>query len=230
MSGYKCVTNWSTLEHSRAAYRADFLLYGIAVGMLSVFLLVAAPPHDGQKIAALVLAGLAGWSLVEYALHRFVLHGMRPFKRWHMEHHRRPTALICTPTLLSAALIALLVFLPSLFSSNLWSACALTLGLLIGYMGYAIAHHAIHHWHSKNSWLKHLKRLHAMHHHTDKPGNYGVTSTFWDHAFGTAHEHSRRINQAMIHTPSRAQKSDRLFVYAASIKARDVPRGKSELK
>jgi cyclopropane-fatty-acyl-phospholipid synthase len=175
-----------TLEHSRWAYRADFALYGTAVVLLAAFLLAAGPHELRLEIWALALLGLASWSAIEYALHRFVLHGLQPFQRWHAEHHERPTALICSPTLFSATLIATLVFLPALVLGNLWRACALTLGVLSGYLAYAITHHATHHWRADNAWLKQRKRWHALHHHRDGPRCYGVTSTFWDRVFGSA--------------------------------------------
>ncbi|MDX5446368.1 MAG: hypothetical protein LPJ87_09975, partial [Zoogloeaceae bacterium] len=31
----------------------------------------------------LLIAGLVSWTLLEYLLHRFVLHGRGPFQRWH---------------------------------------------------------------------------------------------------------------------------------------------------
>ncbi len=174
-----------SMEQSKAAYVADFALYGAAVAALAAFLALAAPRGHLTVLMVLTLAGLVAWTLIEYALHRFVLHGLQPFRRWHEEHHRRPAAWICTPTLLSATLIALLVFLPALLLGDLWQACALTLGLLAGYLVYAVLHHATHHWHAERAWLRRRKRWHAMHHHHAHPGCYGVTSSFWDHVFGT---------------------------------------------
>ncbi len=173
------------LEHSIAAYRADFALYLSAVAGLAVFLLLIGPHERRLEIVSFVLLGLISWTFIEYALHRYVLHGLQPFCRWHAEHHRRPTALICTPTILSATLIAMLVYFPVLLLVDMLHACALTLGLLIGYLGYAIMHHAIHHWRAGNAWLKHCKRWHMLHHHTHQPVCFGVTSGLWDHAFGT---------------------------------------------
>ena len=133
------------------------------------------------------LGGLAGWTVIEYLLHRFVLHGLQPFSRWHAEHHSRPTALICSPTSLSASLITVLVFLPALALAGLWPACALTFGVLTGYLAYAVTHHATHHWRSEAAWLLRRKRWHALHHRASRPpGHYGVTSGFWDHVFGSA--------------------------------------------
>jgi sterol desaturase/sphingolipid hydroxylase (fatty acid hydroxylase superfamily) len=78
-----------TLEHSRWAYREDFALYGTAVAVFAAFLLVAGPRELRLEIWALALLGLASWSAIEYALHRFVLHGLQPFQHWHAQHHHR---------------------------------------------------------------------------------------------------------------------------------------------
>lgn len=174
------------IEHSKLAYRADFALYGVAVAGLAGFLLLAGPPAQRPMLLALALMGLASWSAIEYSLHRFVLHGLQPFRRWHTEHHRRPSALICAPTVLSAALIGGLVFLPIYRIGNVWLASALTLGVLTGYLGYAITHHALHHWRADSAWFKQRKRWHALHHHhIEQPACYGVTTDFWDRVFGS---------------------------------------------
>ena len=58
-----------TLEHSKAAYRADFALHGIAV------------------------LALSGWTAVDYSIHRFLLRGVRPFRDWPaLQHHQVPPA------------------------------------------------------------------------------------------------------------------------------------------
>jgi sterol desaturase/sphingolipid hydroxylase (fatty acid hydroxylase superfamily) len=183
-----------TLEHSKTVYRADFVLYGAAVVCLALYLIVASPQRDHGSLLAIALAGLAAWTLIEYALHRFVLHGLQPFKRWHAAHHDRPTALICTPTILSAVLIGLLVFLPALLLGGTWRACALTMGLLIGYLIYTITHHATHHWRAHSAWLQGRKHWHALHHRTGQTGHYGVTSAFWDQVFGSVSEVRNRQN------------------------------------
>lgn len=175
-----------TLEHSKLAYRTDFALYGVAVASLTAVLVLDGLAAQRFESALWVAAGLAGWSLIEYVLHRFVLHGLQPFRGWHTEHHERPTALICAPTLLSAALIAALVFLPALRLGGLWRACAVTLGVVGGYLAYAITHHATHHWRADGNWLRERKRWHALHHHRRWPGCYGVTSGIWDRVFATA--------------------------------------------
>jgi sterol desaturase/sphingolipid hydroxylase (fatty acid hydroxylase superfamily) len=174
-----------TLEQTKLAYRADFALYGAAVATIGIFLSVAFPRMHWFNATVWMLLGLFAWTAIEYGLHRYVLHGLRPFSDWHEVHHQRPTALICAPTIFSASLILALVFLPAWLLSDLPIACALTLGLIVGYLGYAITHHATHHWRANNMWIVHRKRWHALHHHVAQPVCYGVTSAIWDRVFGS---------------------------------------------
>jgi cyclopropane-fatty-acyl-phospholipid synthase len=175
-----------SLEHSRLAYRADFAVYGAASLGLGVFLALAVPTEQRGMGLALALAGLASWTLMEYALHRFVLHGLRPFSRWHAAHHHRPRALICAPTILSAALIVLLVQLPAVLLGGRWLGSAYTLGVVTGYLAYAITHHATHHWRARSAWAQQRKVWHALHHRpAGPPGHFGVTGNFWDRVFRT---------------------------------------------
>jgi sterol desaturase/sphingolipid hydroxylase (fatty acid hydroxylase superfamily) len=179
-----------SLEHSRLAYWADFVVYGLVVMLLSGVLLMAGPAARGGELLLCVICGLAGWTFLEYVLHRFVLHGVQPFRDWHAAHHARPTALIGTPSLLSASLILLLIFLPAWWLADLWRACAITLGMVAGFLGYSFTHHATHFWRAESGpgsrWLRQRKLWHAVHHHARRPGCYGVTTSFWDHVFGSA--------------------------------------------
>ena len=177
------------LEQSKALYHADFVLYGIAITALATFLTVASPRQQWLETISFVVLGLISWTVIEYALHRYILHVLQPFRHWHTLHHRRPKALIFAPTILSTSLITTLIFLPALLVDGLWHACALTLGIVTGYFTFAVTHHAIHHWNFDNEWLRKRKRWHAVHHHYNEQfGCYGVTSTFWDHVFGSAYQ------------------------------------------
>ena len=175
-----------SLEHSKAAYRADFAFYGTAMAALAALSATDTPSGQRWTAAALALVGLAAWSFIEYVLHRFVLHVVEPFRSWHALHHARPSALIYAPTVVAAGLITLLVLLPAWAWMGTWRASALTLGVLVGYMLYSATHHAIHHWRIKIRWLNRRKRLHALHHCSDRPGYYGVTTDLWDRVFGTS--------------------------------------------
>lgn len=182
-----------SFEHSVRVYWADFALHGLACLGLAVGLVVhgAADVQSASYFAwwpvvAQVAMGLLLWTLAEYGLHRFVLHGLQPFSRWHALHHERPRALICGPTLLSSLLVTVLVFLPLWLLFDAASAAAVTVGVEVGYLSYGLVHHATHHWPARNAWMRERKRWHALHHHTATPGRYGVTTRFWDQVFGGA--------------------------------------------
>jgi sterol desaturase/sphingolipid hydroxylase (fatty acid hydroxylase superfamily) len=175
-----------TTEHGRAGYLADFILLAAAWIALAVVLVTAGPHERRFEFVVLALSGIAAWTLVEYALHRFVLHGLQPFRDWHVQHHRRPHERTGTPIILSGALIALLVLVPAWVLGDLWSASPMTFGLLTGYLIYATVHHAVHHWHVDAAWLRRLQRHHALHHSgIAESSRYGVTSALWDVVFRT---------------------------------------------
>jgi len=177
-----------SLEHSVKEYSADLLFYGAACFICIIVLTLLHPAEMGLVLFAFTIAGLFIWTLVEYLVHRFVLHRLPPFNRWNAEHHRRPSALIGSPTLMSAALLFFCAALPAWWLLDGWLATALTFGLALGYLGYGLAHHAIQHrivfiegqknisatsgasWlyllskSSLPSWLTSRRRKHAMHH------------------------------------------------------------------
>jgi sterol desaturase/sphingolipid hydroxylase (fatty acid hydroxylase superfamily) len=177
-----------SLETSRAAYRADFIVHGAAAALLAALLAYQAPADQGPASLARVVGGLGLWTLLEYLLHRHVLHGLQPFELWHLEHHRRPGARIGTPTVIVAALFAALVFVPCWLLTGLWPACAWTLGLLLGYLAFSCTHHLTHHLPAypltQGAWVRHRRHWHSLHHQRGGGATcYGVTSGLWDRVF-----------------------------------------------
>jgi cyclopropane-fatty-acyl-phospholipid synthase len=166
------------------SYFADFAVYPLGIVCASSFLLRFEPREERLDVAAAIAGGLLGWSFLEYALHRFLLHGIEPFRSWHLEHHRRPRALLGIPTVLSAILVLALVFLPTLVIGNRWVATGVTLGVIVGYLGYAWTHHVLHHWNVYTPWLRSRKRLHRLH-HSRHDCEYGVTTSIWDRVFAS---------------------------------------------
>lgn len=175
-----------SIEHSKLAYFGDLVAYGMAVTAMAWWLALAGPAPIQPFLWLTALLGLLAWSPVEYVVHRFVLHGLEPFRSWHAVHHQRPRALVGAPTLLTMSAFFGLVFVPLWWLSDAWLACAFTMGLVCGYLVYAIVHHGAHHWHVSLPSLQQRKRTHAKH-HSDQGGRgrYGVTSAVWDRIGGT---------------------------------------------
>lgn len=175
-----------TIKQSPASYFADFAVYGAVIVLLALAIGLYAPERQLLTLALWVPVGVALWTLMEYLLHRFVLHHLPPFAAMHAMHHRNPRAYVSTPTVVTIVLFAVLVFMPMLWLASVWVASAVTLGVLLGYVGYGLMHHAVHHWRGMGTWFAARKRCHALHHHSEKPVYYGVTTSVWDHVFGTA--------------------------------------------
>jgi len=171
-----------SLQFSKAGYVADFLAYVLWVAIALAMLARFGARDDFLEFALLLGGGLVTWTLLEYLLHRFVLHGLEPFRSMHAQHHQHPQALIGISTAASASLFAALVFAPAVAMMDLRKGTAFTLGVVIGYIGYGWIHHAAHHWRPGTHWLKRRKQVHALHH---RAGNchYGVTTSFWDRVF-----------------------------------------------
>ncbi len=192
MKGWRALMERVPVEHGRTAYWLDFAAYGGAALVLAIRVLRGAVLGAWPNIAVLVTSGAACWTLVEYVLHRWVLHRIEPFRTWHDQHHRRPMALISTPTWITGGLIAGLVYAPARWLGGPEQARALTLGFVTAYLAYAITHHAVHHWRLNGAWLKRLKQWHAMHHHRGNAACYGVSCTLWDRVFRSAARRDRR--------------------------------------
>ncbi len=172
------------IEHTQIAYYTDFGVYLLAALLLPGLLIHYTPTSLRGELALAGLAGLVMWSLIEYAMHRFVFHGVEPFQSLHAEHHRRPLALIATPTYVSVTLVVVLVWLPATLLGGFWLGSGVALGVTIGYFVYGVIHHGVHHWRAKGIWMRRFKRQHAIHHHNPRV-NYGVTMLWWDRVFGS---------------------------------------------
>jgi len=170
---------------SRTAFFADFYAYPAAIGGLLVFAF-AVNPRGWPGPATAVVAGCACWTLIEYLLHRYVLHHVAWVKEQHDVHHHDQMALVGTPTWFSLPAFLAFVTLPALLFATVGVAAGFTGGTMLGYLWYVTAHYRIHHVRMKSSGgLGRLRRRHALHHHFDDLGNFGVTSGFWDRVFRT---------------------------------------------
>jgi len=167
-------------------YYADFFLSAALILVLAVCMLMEATAAIAAQWLAAASLGFAAWTLVEYFVHRVLYHNVPYFVELHDAHHAEPDAFIGAPAVIGIVLFFLLLYFPiSVVSVN--AAGGVTAGMLAGYMAYMLLHHAAHHWNvPPGTWLYRARHHHALHHHHSEEGNYGITTPFWDHVFGTA--------------------------------------------
>lgn len=182
---------------SRTAYYADFAIYA---AVLAVLLAIAAGgPSWTQRLHWLTACagGALGWTLIEYLLHCFVLHGDSVlgsmFAPMHAVHHESPRAYVGTPTWITLGVFSLAAFVPAWVCVSLNVASGLTAGLMAGFLWYGVVHHVIHYRRPRLlvALLSDTARRHMYHHYSAQPGNFGVTLAFWDRVFGTVIEGQR---------------------------------------
>lgn len=145
---------------------------------------------------ALAVAGVFVWTAVEYLLHKYIFHFKPngPIQERlafliHGIHHEDPGderrllmppvagIAIATPLFLAFAAVLGLTYVKPFFA-----------GFLVGYLLYDYTHLAVHFMSFKSSWFKKIKAHHMRHHFVTPDKRYGVSSTLWDHVFGTTGE------------------------------------------
>lgn len=140
----------------------------------------------------LFIAGMFSWSLFEYLAHRYVFHflsesdmGRRIVYVLHGNHHQYPRdkQRLFMPPVPSVLIAGVLFSFFKLSMGN--SAFVFFPGFLSGYLIYGSMHYAIHAWNPPFKWMKPLWRNHHLHHYKDEAKGFGVSSTLWDHIFGT---------------------------------------------
>lgn len=154
-----------------------------------VFLGVGIRLFHGSLLGAAftAAAGFLLWGGVEYAVHRWVLHGPASVaKRAHARHHADGTALISAPAFMSAALATTTFALLAVALTPGVAALAV-FGLYAGYNYYALLHHLQHRHRVLLARVPSLARLERAHqiHHAQHVVNYGVSMTWWDRLLGT---------------------------------------------
>ena len=148
-------------------------------------------------LAALVL-GAALWTLAEYLLHRFAMHALNGrgiMSREHLEHHVGSGWSFSHTHLLSWAgvnLGGLVRWAPIGWLVAGGPGLALGAGWCFGYAGYEHQHAMAHLRGPSGRYSAWLRRHHFHHHFCHPRANHGVTTSVWDHLFGT-HQRPERV-------------------------------------
>ena len=152
----------------------------------------ADPGFTTGRIILTFLSGMFFWSFFEYIAHRFLFHLMAKSERAkkivytiHGNHHHYPRDrqrlfMPPVPSIIIASIVfGLLYLLMGQYTFMFFP------GFLLGYLMYGTMHYAIHAWNPPFKWMKGLWRNHHLHHYKNEHNGFGVSSTFWDHVFGT---------------------------------------------
>jgi sterol desaturase/sphingolipid hydroxylase (fatty acid hydroxylase superfamily) len=147
---------------------------------------------SGSKIAIWYVGAMLFWTFFEYLAHRYAFHLSPKTERarkivyiMHGNHHHFPRdrqRLFMPP--LPSLILAMAIFGIQyvILKEHVFIFFP---GFILGYLMYASMHYAIHAWNPPFKWMKPLWRNHHLHHYKDEEKGFGVSSTVWDHIFGT---------------------------------------------
>ena len=140
----------------------------------------------------LFVGGVALWTLLEYLLHRFVFH-LTPRGRLgvlfayliHGVHHAFPEdrRRWLMPPIVTAPVATVLFFVLRLLVGS--AAPPVFAGAVFGYLAYDLLHYASHAGALRGRVPRYLRQHHLTHHYRMPETRFGVSSPFWDRAFGT---------------------------------------------
>jgi sterol desaturase/sphingolipid hydroxylase (fatty acid hydroxylase superfamily) len=185
------------LEASRSRRRMVPVTVIYSVYLLALAALAWRWSHLARALVFSVV-GLVVWTLMEYLVHRFVLHVAFPSgKSWtsrvlhrlfdasHADHHARPFDGYHINGHLDTLFVAVWL-MPLSFLAPPYTASMAVAGLFAGYTAEEWAHHAMHFDNFRWRYFQYVRRRHLYHHSRHGQGTaYGITSAFWDKVFGT---------------------------------------------
>ena len=148
--------------------------------------------YSNTRITLTFFGGIIFWTFFEYIAHRFIFHWISDNPRikkfayiLHGNHHHYPRDrqrlfMPPVPSIIISSAIFGIMFL--LMGNKVFMFFP---GFIFGYLMYGSMHYAIHAWNPPFKWMKPLWRNHHLHHYKNEHNGFGVSSTLWDHIFGT---------------------------------------------
>ena len=183
-------------NHQRIRYRfvlQPFMCYVPLAGVLGFWAWQAAGLPGVAKLS-LMAGGLLVWTLMEYLLHRFLLHSrsrapalLSVVEKLHLGHHRDPhdEVKITVPVAGSLPIAGGLLGLFRLTAASWELAALLMTGSIVGYLYYEAVHFWIHCGSRGGRWLGRRRANHFLHHFKDQRRCFGVSMPLWDFIMGT---------------------------------------------
>ena len=182
----------ATISESKTNYWASYV-----ADLVCPFLFVYLGMRHGTSRPAIVATfvfGVAVFSLIEYSIHRWLLHDPKSaLFPLHEAHHNNPNGL--SAFLFPTSLLVLgLVWLIFSYGLHVPYVSFFIAGVGSGYFYFGVLHHVEHSTRINQipfRWLQKRWAAHSVHHHLDQ-SNFGVTTSFWDYVFGTHQKQMKR--------------------------------------
>jgi len=192
---------WAYVSYPSIQFYAMLLLSSIIIAVTIQSYFPASPTH----LIGSVVVTLLVYPFVEYAVHRFILHGRYMWrspwtaalwKRIHYDHHQDPNDLRVLFGAISNTLPTLVVAtFPIGMSIAGWAGIPISLATAVAcFMVYEWCHCMQHlKVNPRSKYLRRIKRHHMLHHFHNEQGNFGITSLICDRLFGSLYSTSQNV-------------------------------------
>ncbi len=156
-------------------------------------------------VIGVFLAGILGFTFMEYAVHRWVYHPphgasdayKKATYKMHGMHHDYPKdkKRLAMPPVLAVVIATALLFL---FKAVLGQyGFAYLAGFVVGYAMYLVVHYTVHMYPPPRNFLRALWVNHSIHHYSEDEVLFGVSQPLWDYVFGTMPRSERDRKKAV---------------------------------
>jgi sterol desaturase/sphingolipid hydroxylase (fatty acid hydroxylase superfamily) len=191
---------------------------------MTMLVLGVRSPHRMSAVLWFV-AGLVLWTPLEYAAHRYVLHGTFPpsrnplkqilhrmFDETHIEHHRKPWAAKHLSGSFKTTLPIVLVWSMLALLAPWYTVLLLVAGIVQAFIIEEWVHYAVHFEDFTGRYWEYIRRHHMYHH--SKIGSevaYGLTNGVWDVVWDTRipEPHRRALYKRRDGEPNAARAAER---------------------
>lgn len=158
---------------------------------LADIVIAAASYHNWLWLA--LAAGLVFFFVIEYFIHRFILHGLMKAVlpqayEGHVRHHIEPTTMkfMLTPNVYNVPGYVAIWVVGWLITRNVPIMAAFIVGVSLAQLNYEWTHFVSHRpIVPKTAWGKWMKKFHLLHHYKNEHYWFGVTHPTLDHLFRT---------------------------------------------
>jgi sterol desaturase/sphingolipid hydroxylase (fatty acid hydroxylase superfamily) len=174
-----------SIQHSKS----NPVTCGLVFLLLESCLLVIAGTIENQIGIFIILltSGWLFWTIVEYSVHRFLMHelivpGKKDELFHHQHHHQNPGDLRVRGThRIVLVFLGIVIFWLAIYFNNKFTILA---GFFIGLLFYSLIHYLLHLPIGKYLFPN-VQRAHILHHTRYPRCGYSFSTILWDWLFGT---------------------------------------------